>query len=85
MNQKQVWNNLAEEWYNLKNNPIKRVLEFLKKQRGKVLDLGSGAGRHLIKIKDEEMYLVDFSEEMIKLAKKNQKKRKFQQNSLFLT
>ncbi|MBU2104858.1 MAG: class I SAM-dependent methyltransferase [Nanoarchaeota archaeon] len=76
MNQKQVWNNLAEEWYNLKNNPIKRVLEFLKKQRGKVLDLGSGAGRHLIKIKDEEMYLVDFSEEMIKLAKKKSKEKK---------
>lgn len=67
--QKQVWNNLAEEWYNLKNNPIKRVLKFLENQRGNVLDLGSGAGRHLIKIKDGEMYLVDFSGEMINLAR----------------
>jgi ubiquinone/menaquinone biosynthesis C-methylase UbiE len=68
--QKLVWNNLAGEWYKLKSNPIKRVLGFLKKQHGKILDLGSGAGRHLAKIKNGKMYFVDFSEKMINLAKK---------------
>jgi len=68
--QKQVWNNLAEDWYELKNNPIKRVMDFLSKQQGKVLDFGSGAGRHLTKIQNGKMYLVDFSEKMIEFAKK---------------
>jgi len=45
------------------------VKEFLKESKGKILDLGSGSGRNLRKIKDGEMYLVDFSKEMIKLAK----------------
>jgi ubiquinone/menaquinone biosynthesis C-methylase UbiE len=38
--------------------------------------LGSGAGRHLIKIKNGKMYLVDFSKSMIKLAKKRAKEKK---------
>jgi len=74
--QKIVWDNLAEDWYELKNNPIKRVLDFLSKQQGKVLDFGSGAGRHLIKIKKGKMYLIDFSEEMIKFAKQKARGRK---------
>jgi len=68
--QKQTWNNLAGDWYELKNNPIKNVMIFLSKQQGKILDLGSGAGRHLTKIKNGKMYLVDFSDEMLKLARK---------------
>jgi len=75
--QKQVWNNLAQEWYALKNNPLKNVINFLSKQQGKVLDLGSGAGRHLTKIKNGKMYLVDFSEKMIKLAKQKKIPAKF--------
>ncbi|MAG10886.1 hypothetical protein CMI44_01070 [Candidatus Pacearchaeota archaeon] len=74
--QKQVWNNLACDWYELKNNPIKRVLAFLAKQEGNVLDLGSGAGRHLTKIKNGKMYLVDFSKGMIKFAKEKSKHKK---------
>ena len=38
-----------------------------------ILDLGSGAGRHLVKLKDTEFYLVDFSERMLKLAEKKAK------------
>jgi ubiquinone/menaquinone biosynthesis C-methylase UbiE len=74
--QKQVWNNLAEEWFKLKNNPIKRVLEFLENQSGKILDFGSGAGRHMIKIKKGKMYLLDFSKEMINFAKQKAQKEK---------
>jgi len=73
--QKQVWNNIAPEWYRFKKNPGRGVEDFLKKQKGKVLDLGSGAGRHLLKVK-AKLYLVDFSEEMIKFAKKKAKKEK---------
>jgi len=76
MNQKQVWENIAEEWHEFKKFPAESTIEFLKKQKGKVLDFGSGSGRHLIKIKSGKMYLLDFSENMIKLAKKKAKEEK---------
>ncbi len=50
--------------------------KFSESQKGKVLDLGSGSGRYLTKIKNGEMYLVDFSEEMIKLAEQHSKEKK---------
>jgi ubiquinone/menaquinone biosynthesis C-methylase UbiE len=74
--QKQVWNNIAEEWHEFKKLPAESSVEFLKKQKGNVLDFGSGSGRHLMKIKDGKMYLLDFSEKMIKLAKKKAKEEK---------
>ena len=76
MSQKQVWNNIASEWYEFKINPSEKVLNFLKGKKGKILDLGSGAGRHLRKIPDGKIYLVDFSEKMIKLAKERAKEKK---------
>lgn len=78
MNQKQIWDNIAEEWYEFKNNPAEHVLDFLKDKKGNVLDLGSGAGRHLVKIKDGKMYLVDFSRKMIELAKKRAKEKEIE-------
>jgi ubiquinone/menaquinone biosynthesis C-methylase UbiE len=76
MNQKQVWDNIAPEWYEFKTKPAEHTIKFLKNKTGNILDLGSGAGRHLTKIKNTKMYLVDFSEEMIKLAKKRAKEKK---------
>lgn len=75
-NQEKVWNEIAEEWHEFKKLPALHTTKFLKKQTGKVLDLGSGSGRHLMKIKKGEMYLLDFSKEMIKLAKQKAKKEK---------
>jgi ubiquinone/menaquinone biosynthesis C-methylase UbiE len=76
MNQQQVWNNIACEWHEFKKIPAASTIEFLKKQKGKVLDFGSGSGRHLMKIKSGKMYLLDFSEKMIELAKQKAKKEK---------
>jgi ubiquinone/menaquinone biosynthesis C-methylase UbiE len=70
--QKQIWNDIAPEWNEFKKKPSVFVEEFLKKSKGKILDLGSGSGRHLMKLKNAKMYLVDFSENMIELAKKNE-------------
>ena len=75
-NQEQVWDNIAEEWHEFKKLPAMHTEEFLKKQTGKILDLGSGSGRHLMKIKKGEMYLQDFSKKMIELAKQKAKKEK---------
>ncbi|MEK6926626.1 MAG: class I SAM-dependent methyltransferase [Nanoarchaeota archaeon] len=76
MNQQQTWNSIAEEWNNFRQKPVKEVSEFLKKQKGRILDLGCGSGRHLSKIKNGKMYLVDFSKEMIKYAEENAEKKK---------
>jgi ubiquinone/menaquinone biosynthesis C-methylase UbiE len=69
MTQRQVWNNIAEEWNEFKTIPAHHVIEFLENKKGKILDLGSGSGRHLQKIPNGKMYLVDFSKKMIDLAK----------------
>lgn len=69
-NQEEVWDAIAEEWDEFKEIPSEFSREFLLSCKGKILDLGSGSGRHLINIPEGEMYLVDFSEEMLKLAEK---------------
>ncbi len=90
-NQQELWNSIAPEWHKYKEIPSELSKEFLKKQTGNILDLGSGSGRHLTKIKSGviksltsssksqtkgKMYLLDFSEEMIKLAEKRAKEKK---------
>lgn len=74
--QQKVWDNIAPEWNELKKVPAIHTQNFLKKCTGKVLDLGSGSGRNLREIKNGKMYLVDFSKEMIELAKAHAKKKK---------
>ncbi|MCW8965882.1 MAG: class I SAM-dependent methyltransferase [Candidatus Pacearchaeota archaeon] len=73
--QKQVWDNIAKEWHEFKKLPATSTIEFLKKQTGNIIDLGAGSGRHLQKIKNGKIYLQDFSEEMIKLAKQKAKQK----------
>jgi len=82
--QKQVWENISEEWNEFKQNPSKNAQEFLKDKKGKILDLGAGSGRNIIGInpKEKEIYFVDFSEKMIKLAKKRAKKEGFPEDSI---
>ena len=74
--QAEVWNKIAPEWNTYKEMKSQLSEDFLGKQKGSVLDLGSGSGRHLTKIKNGEMVLVDFSPEMLKLAEDKAKKKK---------
>jgi ubiquinone/menaquinone biosynthesis C-methylase UbiE len=71
--QEEVWDNIAEEWHKYKKIPSESSINFLKEQTGNVLDFGSGSGRHLTKIKNGKMYLLDFSKKMINLAKEKAK------------
>ncbi len=81
--QKQVWNKIAPEWFKFKDIPSPQNENFVKKQKGKILDLGSGAGRNFVKTK-AEIYALDFSEEMIKYAKKRAKKLKIEKIKFFV-
>ncbi len=75
-NQREVWNNIAKEWNEFKEIPSELSKKFLKSCSGNILDLGSGSGRHLMKIKNSKIYLIDFSEKMINLAKEKAKRIK---------
>ena len=75
-NQQELWNKIAPEWNKYKEKPSENAVLFLKNSQGNVLDLGSGSGRHLSKIKDGKMYLLDFSEKMLNLAREKAKKMK---------
>jgi len=75
--QQEVWDKIAPEWTEFKQKPAEHVLNFLKNKKGNILDLGSGSGRQLINLKTKgKMHLVDFSREMIELAKKRAKQKK---------
>ena len=69
MNQEKVWDFIAESWDEYRQKPIKQVEEFLKRKKGKkILDLGCGSGRNFIS--GMSWYGVDFSKEMVRLARK---------------
>ncbi|MDP3966453.1 MAG: class I SAM-dependent methyltransferase [archaeon] len=71
--QENLWDKIAPEWHKYKEKPSENAVLFLKKADGNVLDLGSGSGRHLMKIKDGKMFLLDFSEKMLNLARQKAK------------
>ena len=71
MEQKKVWDTIAPLWNTQKIKPSFEVEEFLRKKRGKILDLGCGSGRNFQSFsKDSQVYAVDFSNEMLNFAKK---------------
>jgi len=81
MSEKDVWNEIAPSWNKYKNKPSVTAEDFLRNTRGKVLDLGCGSGRNFVKVKGQELYATDFSEEMIDFAKSRAKKKKMDVNS----
>lgn len=68
INQEEVWDEIAKVWKGYRNIPVREVARFLKKKKGRILDLGCGSGRNLVRFRGE-YYGVDFSEEMLKYAK----------------
>ena len=74
--QNKIWDKISEEWSEYRSEPLDFVVEFLKNKHGRVLDLGGGSGRNLIRQRDLQFYLVDFSSNMLELAKKNAKKKR---------
>ncbi len=84
MNQKQVWNKIAPEWQNFRQNPTKEVYWFLKNctKKGKIIDIGCGNSRNLIPFAKQnfQCYGIDFSENMLKNSKLLANKHKLKIN-----
>jgi ubiquinone/menaquinone biosynthesis C-methylase UbiE len=68
VNQQEVWDKIAEQWNNFRQEPLKEVEIFLnnKSENSVLLDLACGSGRHFRK--GFQIWGVDFSSEMLKYA-----------------
>lgn len=75
MDQRKVWDSIALPWNEFRNVSQEKINDFIKDKSGKILDLGCGSGRNFIKKKGLDWYGVDFSSEMINLAKKTSKEK----------
>ena len=73
LTQEQTWDEISGKWDEYREKPMPEVARFLKNKKGKILDLGCGSGRHFVKNKGI-IYGIDFSEKMVKFAKKKAKK-----------
>ncbi len=80
----EVFDQMAPGWYNFRHYSIFRPeLEMLAKRwgKGRLLNIGSGHGADFLPFKDDfELYGVDFSSEMIKLARRYSHKFEFPVN-----
>jgi ubiquinone/menaquinone biosynthesis C-methylase UbiE len=83
-NLRDVFNQIAPGWYNYRHWTIfRRELETLAKEwrQGKLLNLGCGHGADFLPFsKNFELYGVDFSDEMLRLARKYAEKFSFAVN-----
>jgi len=68
MKQEEVWDGIAHKWASFRTRPVDEVKSFLFGKNGKVLDLGCGSGRNFIS-GDLEFYGVDFSKNLLEIAK----------------
>jgi ubiquinone/menaquinone biosynthesis C-methylase UbiE len=76
--QEQVWDNIAPDWHEKKQMPSPPTTKFLNNSKGKILNLGGGSGRNLLKLrknKNRTIYLLDFSKKMLKLAEERAKEK----------
>jgi SAM-dependent methyltransferase len=78
MEQKGIWNILADSWTNLRVKPHEEVIAFSKTEiLEPVLDIGCGNCRNLIPFleRGKKCVGIDFSEEMVMISEKFLKKR----------
>jgi tRNA (uracil-5-)-methyltransferase TRM9 len=80
----EVFDKMAAGWYNFRHYSIFRLeLEELagKWAKGRLLNIGSGHGADFLPLRDKfELYGMDFSSEMIKMARRYSHKFEFQVN-----
>ncbi|MBT6183038.1 class I SAM-dependent methyltransferase, partial [archaeon] len=77
MNQQNTWNTIAPLWNLHRTKTPQEILQFYdslpKKIKKNILDIGCGSGRNFQKLSNTKLYATDFSNEMLKLARKKAK------------
>ncbi len=79
--QREIWDKLAQSWYNLKQKPFSNELERLVMEwnPGWILDIGCGHARNLLPFARRNFICsgIDFSPEMVNMARKFTKENNF--------
>ncbi|MBS3145266.1 class I SAM-dependent methyltransferase, partial [Candidatus Woesearchaeota archaeon] len=75
MSQEKVWDKIAEQWHHFRQQKFQPVYDFIenfKPKKGKILEVGCGNARNLIPFAKSgfECYGIDFSNNMLRQAKK---------------
>ena len=68
--QETVWDSISVPWEKYTVKTLFIIEEFLKNKKGKIIDIGCGSGRNMIKNNNIEYYSVDFSSKQLENAKK---------------
>ncbi|MBS3073573.1 methyltransferase domain-containing protein [Candidatus Pacearchaeota archaeon] len=74
-NQEKIWDEISTNWKTFRVVPVKEAVDFIKKCKGNVLDLGCGSGRNFVKIPGK-IYGVDFSKKQLKYSEESANKNK---------
>lgn len=79
MEQEQIWDKIADQWNNFRQQKFKPVYDFIQRyklKKGKILEIGCGNARNLIPFANLnfECHGIDFSKKMLENAKKNAKR-----------
>jgi ubiquinone/menaquinone biosynthesis C-methylase UbiE len=69
-NQEKVWDIISVPWEKYRIKTLPMVSRFLEDKQGKIVDIGCGSGRNMIKKKGIKYYAVDFSSKQLKNAEK---------------
>ena len=75
MHQQEIWNEIADQWSNFRQQKFKPVYDFIQDyqpKKGKILEIGCGNSRNLLPFAklNFQCHAIDFSPKMISEAKK---------------
>ncbi len=78
MSQEKVWNKIAESWTENRQKGHPEVRRFLRSRKGRILEAGCGNCRNLVSAnkKRNDLYGIDFSRNMLRVARKYCKEHK---------
>jgi ubiquinone/menaquinone biosynthesis C-methylase UbiE len=68
--QKEIWEVISVPWEKYIVKKIPAVEKFLENKKGKIIDVGCGSGRNMLKNKDIKYYAIDFSGKQLENAEK---------------
>jgi ubiquinone/menaquinone biosynthesis C-methylase UbiE len=80
MQQREVWEKIAEPWQKFRTQLPPTVEKFLAGKKGKILDVGCGSGRNFLAIDGLEWTGVDFSEKMIDFSRVEAERKRIDVN-----